>query len=148
MSADRGLVNLDITRGDTWQLTDDPQGPRPGVLAGWQEGFATTYRQTDHWEVHTVNADGTGRVRLAETPTTVLINEQLSGQPVHSWNNAAPSWSPDGKQIAFLTDRTGQWEIWVMNADGSNQRPLVPARALGGKQIRYDGVNERVISWR
>ena len=144
---ERGLVNLDITRGNTWQLTDDPQDRGP-VFSPDGKKIATTYRQTDHWEVHTVNADGTGRVRLTETPTTVLIDQQLKGQPARSWNNAAPSWSPDGKQIAFLTDRTGQWEIWVMNADGSNERPLLPASALGGKQIKYDGVNERVISWR
>jgi uncharacterized protein YraI len=144
---ERGLVNLDITRGNTWQLTDDPQDRGP-VFSPDGKKIATTYRQTDHWEVHTINADGTGRVRLTETPMTVLIDAQLKGQPAHSWNNAAPAWSPDGKQIAFLTDRTGQWEIWVMNADGSNQRPLVPASALGGKQIRYDGVDERAISWR
>ena len=144
---ERGLVNLDITRGNTWQLTDDPQGRGP-VFSPDGTKIATSYRQTDHWEVHTINADGTGRVRLTETPMSVLIDEQLNGKPVHSWNNAAPAWSPDGQQIAFLTDRTGQWELWVMNADGSNQRPLVPASALGGKQIRYDGVNERVISWR
>ena len=144
---ERGLVNLDITRGNTWQLTDDPQDRGP-VFSPDGRKIATTYRQTDHWEVHTVNADGTGRARLTETPTTVLIDQQLKGQTARSWNNAAPSWSPDGKQIAFLTDRTGQWEIWVMNADGSNERPLLPASALGGKQIKYDGVNERVISWR
>jgi Tol biopolymer transport system component len=40
------------------------------------------------------------------------------------WNNAAPAWSPDGQQIAFMTDRSGKWEIWIMNADGSNQRPM------------------------
>jgi len=36
-----------------------------------------------------------------------------------------------------------------MNADGSNQRLLLPASALpAGVQIRYDGVDERAISWR
>jgi uncharacterized protein YraI len=144
---ERGLVNLDITRGNTWQLTDDPQDRGP-VFSPDGKKIATSYRQTDHWEVHTINADGTGRVRLTETPMSVLIDEQLKGLPAHSWNNAAPAWSPDGQQIAFLTDRTGQWELWVMNADGSNQRPLVPASALSGKPIRYDGVDERVISWR
>ena len=29
-----------------------------------------------------------------------------------------PSWSPDGKKIAFVSDRDGNRDIYVMNADG------------------------------
>ena len=36
-----------------------------------------------------------------------------------------PSWSPDGSQIAFESDRDGDYEIYIMAADGSNQRRLV-----------------------
>ena len=38
--------------------------------------------------------------------------------------NFQPRISPDGKTIAFITDRRGQYNLWVMNADGSNQRPV------------------------
>ncbi len=144
---ERGLVNLDIKLGNTWFLTNDPQDHTPTFSPDGKK-IAVSYRQTDHWEVHVMNADGTGRVRLTSTPTSVLIDQQLKGEPARSWNNAAPAWSPDGKQIAFLSDRNGQWEIWVMNADGSNQRLLLPASRLGGAQIRYEGMEERVISWR
>ena len=34
--------------------------------------------------------------------------------------NFQPRISPDGKSIAFITDRKGQYNLWVMNADGSN----------------------------
>ncbi|HEX4683169.1 MAG TPA: hypothetical protein VH277_10685, partial [Gemmatimonadaceae bacterium] len=34
--------------------------------------------------------------------------------------NFQPRISPDGKSIAFITDRRGQYNLWVMNADGSN----------------------------
>ena len=30
-------------------------------------------------------------------------------------------WSPDGMRIAFMPERDGDWDIWVMNADGSEQ---------------------------
>jgi TolB protein len=33
-------------------------------------------------------------------------------------------WSPDGKKIAFTSDRTGQAEVYLMNVDGSQQTRL------------------------
>ena len=38
----------------------------------------------------------------------------------HYW----PRWSPDGKRIAFSSRRTGDYEVWIMNPDGSGQRQL------------------------
>ena len=30
-----------------------------------------------------------------------------------------PAWSPNGRSMAFTTNRDGNYEIYVMNADGS-----------------------------
>ena len=35
-----------------------------------------------------------------------------------SW--MTPKWSPDSKWIAFLSDRAGNWKIWIVSPDGSN----------------------------
>ncbi len=32
-----------------------------------------------------------------------------------------PTWSPDGRLIAYLSDRSGEYEIYVRNADGSGE---------------------------
>ena len=38
--------------------------------------------------------------------------------------NFHPAWSPDGRRIAFISDRQGQNNVWVMDADGGNPRPV------------------------
>ena len=40
-----------------------------------------------------------------------------------AWDQQA-RWSPDGKQIAWLSDAGGGDNVWVMNSDGSNPRPV------------------------
>jgi Tol biopolymer transport system component len=47
-----------------------------------------------------------------------------------------PRYSPDGKTIAFLTDRTGVENLWVADADGSNPRAISKdPRTNAGPQI-------------
>ena len=58
----------------------------------------------------------------------------------------APSWSPDGKQIAYYAEDAGRADLFVMNADGTGGRPLTrtaedegaPAWSPDGRQIAYD----------
>jgi hypothetical protein len=140
-------------------LTSDFRDRAP-VISPDGTRVALTYWQDGHWEVHTMNIDGSDRKRLTETPITVLAEktrlneafvdgqERVVAEPNLNWNNAAPAWSPDGTQIAFVTDRTGAWEIWIMAADGSNQRPMFANGALDGLTLNYAGVDERMISWR
>jgi TolB protein len=45
---------------------------------------------------------------------------------------AAPAWSPDGRKIAFASERDGNSEIYLMNADGSGQRSLTDDLAYDG----------------
>ena len=39
--------------------------------------------------------------------------------------NYHPRYSPDGRQIAFVSDRRGQDNLWIMDADGGRPRPLL-----------------------
>jgi len=49
------------------------------------------------------------------------------GEHDQAYLDETPSWFPDGQRIAFQSNRTGQMEIWVMNADGSYQREVTGA---------------------
>ncbi|HKE55350.1 MAG TPA: chitobiase/beta-hexosaminidase C-terminal domain-containing protein, partial [Pyrinomonadaceae bacterium] len=52
----------------------------------------------------------------------------LFATPTFLTNNPAddinPAWSPDGTKIAFASNRDGNYEIYLMNADGSNPQRL------------------------
>ncbi len=89
--------------------------------------------EKDHWEIFSANADGTNVVALTRPETTLV--DVLP-------HNVAPDWSPDGRYIVFLSNRTGRWQLWVMDADGANLRALpvdVP--------IEYNYQAEQVVSW-
>ena len=54
------------------------------------------------------------------------------GDPRRLTNNLfpdrKPSWSPDGKRIAFMSERDGNYEIYVMGTDGKNMQNLTNTR--------------------
>jgi Tol biopolymer transport system component len=79
-----------------------------------------------------MNADGSNQVRITND----------------SSNDWAPSFSPDGTKIAFVTDRAGAPGpgVYVMDADGSNQQDLsnspdttdfAPAFSTDGSRIAF-----------
>jgi TolB protein len=45
-------------------------------------------------------------------------------------NDVSPAWSPAGRKIAFISNRDGSRQIYVMNADGSGQTRLTSDEAL------------------
>jgi TolB protein len=59
-----------------------------------------------------------------------VMNATGSGFRRLTSNGAVPAWSPDGRTIAFVRTTGSTDEIWLMDADGSNQRRLtVPPRS-------------------
>ena len=48
---------------------------------------------------------------------------------------------PDGGQILYEPDSTPEVDLWIMNADGTGARPLIPASALTGNQNDLSAVH-------
>jgi TolB protein len=59
-----------------------------------------------------MNADGSGQRNLTRSVTYPFASD------------GAPAWSPDGRKILFVSNRGGNAEVYVMNADGSGLRKL------------------------
>jgi len=95
------------------------------------------------WDIYTMNTDGSDVKRITGPAEADLAE-----------GNLYPSWSPDGKQIAFTkriySAKVPPWgikssAIYVMNADGSNMRslgedptsPFTPVWSPDGRKIAY-----------
>ena len=90
--------------------------------------------------------------------TTDIMRMSLdSGQLVDLTNNYAnntnPAFAPDGKKIAFMSDRTGSFQIYAMDADGKNAVQLTHGSAisefpewLSDHQIIYYSYDSSAVS--
>lgn len=92
---------------------------------GRRLSFAQTRNHND-LEIYTSGADGSGAKQLTR----------------NSVEDLQPSWAADGRRLAFVRLSAGRAEIWVMNADGSEQRLVVrngvePAWTSDGSRIVF-----------
>jgi Tol biopolymer transport system component len=104
LTSPTGSRNVDASGRDINSAFDANSGdwsPAGDVIAFWS-GQEACFGQV--WRI---DADGTGRTQLTHAPL-----------PSH---NDDPAWSPDGTKILFSTDRRGVPEMWMMDADGSNE---------------------------
>jgi len=125
------IYNFDLASEQTTKvpvvIADDQVSGRGGILK--VGGQVTNYEIGPdgqralfgaHGDIFTVPAKYGNTRNLTATPG---IHERGS------------KWSPDGRTIAFFSDRTGQDEIWLMNADGTGEpRQLT----TGGDTYKYN----------
>jgi TolB protein len=62
-------------------------------------------------EIMLMNTDGSGLTNLSRD----------------AWFDGWPSWSPDGRRIAFSSNRSDVYQIYVMDADGRNVQVVAPS---------------------
>ena len=134
---------MDAQGANKRQLTFGTQGGNFTPVEspdGTQIAFSSMRRSVGHPEVWVMDIDGANQKRLT---STVVIPGQENVWTLH------PSWSPDGDRIVYASTSSGQTQIWIMNADGSDQRQLtdglgpsypdanVPVWSLDGSRIAF-----------
>ena len=81
-------------------------------------------------DIFVIKTDGTGLQQLTND----------------AYKDVFPHWSPDGRRIAFHSNRGGKFDIWLINPDGSAleqltyalpAEPVVPIWSPDGKRLAY-----------
>jgi Tol biopolymer transport system component/DNA-binding winged helix-turn-helix (wHTH) protein len=104
------------------QLTNTNYDGAEGVVYAANGDLVYTSRGTDTLDLWSVSADGAKR-------------QLTSG----AGNNTLPAVSPDGRQVAFVSTRSGAQQVWGMNIDGSNARQLTNGEDDGAPDWSQDG---------
>jgi len=102
--------------------------PQTGRLA-----YARGQDDSSIWRVELGNPEGS--VRNATSAIPLIQSTRIE-------HNA--QYSPDGKRIVFASDRSGNYEIWMCDADGTNQFPLTSLGAFSGTP-RWSPDGERIV---
>ena len=65
------------------------------------------------------------RMRASDGRGLVRLTHWGSGGDLSPGDDLMGDYSPDGKRIAFVSDRSGSYAIWTMNANGTGLRRLI-----------------------
>src|SRR5437762_11589665 len=93
-----------VTEGGDGEVSVDPSGR-------WML-FSST-RHSTHPQIYLQRVDGTSVVQLTTDQA----------------DYSSPTFSNDGKHIAFSSNRAGDWDIYVMDSDGRNVVQVSNVRA-------------------
>lgn len=99
----------------------------------------TSTRHSEHAEIYLQRVDGLSVVQL----TNDISDE------------AGPAFSPDGRRLAFASNRSGSWDIYVMDIDGRNivqvtsgaMQDLHPTWSPDGSMLCYSSLGSRSGQW-
>jgi formylglycine-generating enzyme required for sulfatase activity/Tol biopolymer transport system component len=99
-------IRTTIRRSDWPEIAVDSFGFRCAQSIGKPiETFAFDSNKPGNSEIFIINSDGTGLLQLTDN-----LAEDYD-----------PAWSPDGTQIAFVSNREGDYQLYAMGSDGQNQ---------------------------
>lgn len=110
----------------------------------WSSNGVWVYFDSRHdnptGDIYRVRADGTGLQRLTNgTQSAAQPNSAITTISVINAASFAPSLSPDGKWIAFISNRNGAYAVYKMRPDGSEITRLADSVEIGRVTWSPDG---------
>jgi Tol biopolymer transport system component/DNA-binding winged helix-turn-helix (wHTH) protein len=124
--------------------------PQPIVALG-ENASSPSISRRGHRLAYTSSSDHSSIWRIA-APDGSKTREEKSAGSVNgdtpfinsTRDDSAPEFSPDGKRIEFTSNRSGDWQIWVCDSDGSNPVQLTSFRGLNSTNPRWSPDGGRI----
>ena len=120
------FARADSTRQlQVWLMNADGSGERQLTRFATEEGSPQWPAWSPDGTKLAIQSGRYNRQMPSENTAHIWVVDVKSGATtrLNSHNapylDETPSWFPDGKRIAFQSDRSGRMEVWVMNADGT-----------------------------
>ena len=95
-----------------------------------------------------LSADGhrvaiTARGEVFDVPADKGVTRNITRTPGANERDAA--WSPDGKYIAYISDRTGETEIWLQPSEGGEAIQLTKNNDTYIRQLTWSPNSKKVL---
>ena len=137
-SGDGGRIvySTGFSGGDLWEVASNrPNHPEKLPFGHDASDLAISF--TSHRLAFTQNRVNVNIWRVDLSDPLALPQKVVAS----SRRQEAPDYSPDGTQIAFESDRSGSYEVWVCDSDGSNavQLSSFGTRQTGSPHWSPDG---------
>ncbi len=138
-TADGSAIVCIWSRPGLWRVSVKGGEPRPITSNAWSLGIPAIARRGNllAYVVNELN-ENLWRIDLSRSSSKLAPPVQLESSVRLQWD---PSFSPDGRRLAFGSDRSGSAQIWVSDANGGGAVQLTHGQDFypGGTHWSPDG---------